>query len=35
MGTLNNHLLEERFQPGQPVFGFNQTQLGAFGHGGA
>jgi hypothetical protein len=35
IGRLSRHPLEERFKPGQPVFGFNQTQLGAFGHGGA
>ena len=34
IGRLSRHPLEKRFKPGQPVFGFNQTQLGAFGHGG-
>ena len=33
IGRLNRHPLQERFKPGQPVFGFNQTQLGPFGHG--
>jgi len=35
MGHLSSHPLEERFKPGQPVFGFNQTQLGALSQGAA
>ena len=35
IGRLSRNPLEKRFKPGQPVFGFNQTQRGAFGHGGA